>query len=191
MILRKPSALVAALVLAVLPHSASAITYADWVASYGLSGADALETADPDNDSIPNLMEYALDGFSPTASDISANAANYTKFGFVSRTSDALNSYSAWQAAKPTTGTVHAALRFKHRADVTGIRYLVSIGHGSSSLFQWYNGRCAVYDQALSGGYWQAVCKIPATRLTRFFMRLSIITDASVTAPLAGLNAAP
>ncbi len=189
--LRNPSALVAALVLAILPHSACAITYADWIASYSLSGANALETADPDADGLPNLIEYALAGYNPTVSDISANTANYTQMGFCSRVGNNLNSYGAWQATKPSTGTVHAALRFKPRADATGIRYLVGIGHGGSGLFQWYSGRNAVYDQTLTGGYWQAVCKIPATRLTRIFMKLSVITDASVSAPLAGLNAAP
>lgn len=188
---RFPSALVAALVLAILPHSACAITYADWIASYSLSGADALETADPDNDGLPNLIEYALAGFNPTSNDVSANAANYTQIGFCSRVGNNLNSYGPWQATKPSTGTVHAALRFKPRADATGIRYLVGIGHDKSGLYMWYSGRSAVYDQALTGGYWQAVCMMPATRLTRIFMKLSIITDASVSNPLAGLNAAP
>ena len=66
---RHPFRLCAALVLATLAPSAWAITYADWVASYGLTGDNAAATADPDNDGVPNLMEYGLAGRSPNAYD--------------------------------------------------------------------------------------------------------------------------
>lgn len=36
--------------------------YDSWATSKGLTGADALNTADPDNDGMVNLMEYFLDG---------------------------------------------------------------------------------------------------------------------------------
>lgn len=41
-----------------------------WAAGYGLSGSDALYTADPENDGIQNLHEYALGGL-PTISSSS------------------------------------------------------------------------------------------------------------------------
>ena len=44
--------------------------YAMWVAGYGLTGSDALETADPEPDGFNNYMEYALEG-NPTLSDAS------------------------------------------------------------------------------------------------------------------------
>ena len=37
-------------------------TYNTWLINYTLSGADALETADPDGDGYNNFMEYALGG---------------------------------------------------------------------------------------------------------------------------------
>ncbi len=41
--------------------------YDSWALSYGLTGADALPSADPDNDGIKNLLEYVLSG-NPTVS---------------------------------------------------------------------------------------------------------------------------
>lgn len=38
------------------------VWYADWAAQYGLSGTNALYTADPDGDGIPNLLEHSADG---------------------------------------------------------------------------------------------------------------------------------
>jgi hypothetical protein len=64
-------------------------TYANWIASYGYSGASGSATADPDGDGIPNLLEYAI-GTNP-GSSASANhpsvsidsnfvSLTYTKF---------------------------------------------------------------------------------------------------------------
>ncbi len=41
--------------------------YDSWTSSFGLTGADALPGADPDNDGIKNLLEYVLGG-NPTVS---------------------------------------------------------------------------------------------------------------------------
>lgn len=48
-------------------------TYASWAASYSLTGADALPTADPDGDGLTNLLEYAF-GSNPKAADVTAGA---------------------------------------------------------------------------------------------------------------------
>lgn len=45
---------------------APAQPYLVWAAAKGLTGGDALNSADPDNDGMVNLMEYFLDG-TPTA----------------------------------------------------------------------------------------------------------------------------
>jgi hypothetical protein len=53
------------------PGSAAAApepTFEDWVASFDLIEEEMLPDADPDNDGIPNLLEYAL-GTSPTDTD--------------------------------------------------------------------------------------------------------------------------
>jgi hypothetical protein len=38
---------------------AGPLTFAEWIASYGVGGADALTTADPDADGLANILEYA------------------------------------------------------------------------------------------------------------------------------------
>ncbi|MBN8460725.1 MAG: hypothetical protein J0M04_23080 [Verrucomicrobia bacterium] len=49
--------------------AAGAISYATWAASEGLSGADADATADPENDGLQNLVEYAMASCDPYAAD--------------------------------------------------------------------------------------------------------------------------
>ncbi len=43
-----------------------AVTFSNWAASYGLTGANAALTADPNRNGLSNLLEYAL-GLDPTA----------------------------------------------------------------------------------------------------------------------------
>ncbi|WP_035614599.1 Ig-like domain-containing protein [Haloferula sp. BvORR071] len=43
-----------------LRASTPGITYGEWALAEGLSGANALATADPDGDKIPNVLEYAF-----------------------------------------------------------------------------------------------------------------------------------
>jgi autotransporter-associated beta strand protein len=58
---------------------APAQPYLAWSAAKGLTGNDALKTADPDNDGMVNLLEYFLDGTptsftaAPTASTVGSN----------------------------------------------------------------------------------------------------------------------
>lgn len=48
------------LALALVPGRA--LTYAEWIGTYGLSPEDAAPLADPDSDGMVNLMEFALAG---------------------------------------------------------------------------------------------------------------------------------
>jgi autotransporter-associated beta strand protein len=45
------------------------ITFEDWIAGFGLTGADALGTADPDKDGIANAVEMVLGGNPATGMD--------------------------------------------------------------------------------------------------------------------------
>ncbi len=47
-------------------YQAGPVTFSDWVSRYNLSGANASMTADPNNNGLSNLLEYAL-GLDPTA----------------------------------------------------------------------------------------------------------------------------
>jgi hypothetical protein len=61
-------------------HCVQAETFAEFMTRYSLTGSDALTTADPDGDRIPNLMEYALDGMDPTALDAGSASMPYLAF---------------------------------------------------------------------------------------------------------------
>jgi autotransporter-associated beta strand protein len=66
-------------------------TYELWVASHHLSGSDALTTADPDQDGIPNLIEHVIGGnpeqvadtaLLPTAVPVHVDGTDYLKFTY-------------------------------------------------------------------------------------------------------------
>jgi hypothetical protein len=184
---RNPSALVAALVLAILPQSLHAITYADWIASYSLTGSDALETADPDNDGILNLIEYALDTGSPIIGD-SGNGA-IPVLGIATRTGDLLGQWdfsTARRAVAPGT-VIHYALQWRPRSGVEGVRYIPELCRELAAPQFWFSGRSAILNQSLSGGVIQSTCIMQGQGFGRVFMRLKIVQDATVSDPLAAL----
>jgi autotransporter-associated beta strand protein len=57
-------------VTGLISFSGSSSPFETWVSGYGLSGASALATADPDSDSLTNLQEFVLGG-NPTVSSSS------------------------------------------------------------------------------------------------------------------------
>jgi hypothetical protein len=184
--LRNPSALVAALVLAILPHSACAITYADWIASYGLSGASALETADPDSDGIVNLMEYALDTGSPIVSS-SGNGA-LPILGFANRTGDLLGQwgFSSNHRTVPA-GVFHYAIQWRPRPGAEGVRYLPELCRELAAPQFWFSGRSAILNQSLPGNIIQSTCLMQSQGFNRAFMRLRITQDATAGNGLQGV----
>lgn len=74
----------------------SAAPFDSWCTGYGLSGADAASTADPDGDGFVNLAEYALGGNPtnptgggwPTVSTTNTNGTNWLRFAYRARTND-------------------------------------------------------------------------------------------------------
>jgi len=67
--------------------------FAEWAGSYGLSGADADENADPDNDGASNLSEYGLGGDPTNPGDIGtkplySQGATEMQYIYVARTDD-------------------------------------------------------------------------------------------------------
>ena len=128
-----------------LTPSARAITYATWIASYGLTGGDALATADPDQDGMPNLMEYALDGKNPTVSDPTVGTPS---FAWGTRTLNDLPSVNpaaiTWSTASIGTGKYHVGLRYRPRAGTEGILYLVEYSDPINGLYRWFSGRSII-----------------------------------------------
>ena len=61
-------------VTGLISFSGSSSPFETWVSGYGLSGASALATADPDSDSLTNLQEFVLGG-NPTVSSSAVSPA--------------------------------------------------------------------------------------------------------------------
>jgi hypothetical protein len=182
---RNTSALLAALVLAILPHSACAITYADWIASYGLSGSSALETADPDLDGIVNLMEYALDTGSPIVGS-SGNGA-LPKYGFALRTGDLLGEWHYTTVAPAANTVYHMAIQWRPRPGAEGVRYTPELCRELAAPQFWFSGRSAIFNQSLPGNIIQSTVLMQSQGFKRSFMRLRITQDATAGNGLQGV----
>jgi hypothetical protein len=166
--------------------SAQAETFSTWIASYSLTGAAAAFDADPDNDGLPNGIEYALDALDPTAP--SMGAASLPVLAFVRRTGSSIGDWEWAGAAPPTNGlngVYHTAITFRPRPGVEGIRYVPQVSD-MSSLTRWFAGRSAVRSEMLAGGTVMSVALHQGQRHQRFFMRLKVIQDSNVGDSLSG-----
>lgn len=175
------------LLLLGLVQPAGAVTYEDWIASYGLSGADAAVTADPDHDGVPNLMEYALSGMGPNVHD--EMSASLPRMAFVRRTGVEIGDWEfASFTVPPTNGTGgvwHVALQFAPRPGVEGIRYVPQISD-DSTLRRWFDGRSAIRSESYPGLILSVGLR-QGQRHKRGFMRLQVVQDATVGDALMGL----
>jgi hypothetical protein len=122
-------------------------TYAEWIASHGLTGDAAAHTADPDGDGLPNLMEYALDGCNPTLAD----NTNRTAFVFGRRALAELPientaSIQVVAAGAPGETAFHVGLRYRPRPGVVGIRYYVELSEQTQGLLRWFRGRNTILE---------------------------------------------
>lgn len=171
-----------------LASQANAITYSAWIANYGLSGANALPTADPDHDGLPNLMEYALDGLSPIVNTPSTHPS-VPVIGFVRRTGAKLGNWEWAGPSIPTNGVNgiwHVGIRFIARPDVEGIRYIPQISDGKLKL--WFDGRSAFTISLFPGNVVQAVADTKGNRYTRAFCRLCVKQDSRVGNAFGGVT---
>lgn len=171
------------LLLLAVSVSAKAVTYETWIATYGLSGANALETADPDKDDKINLIEYALDGMNPTT----AQGAVNTIWGFAPANSD--GSFGVAEAVKPegSPRAWHHALIYKLRAGIEGLSVFPQISHdcpasnsgGDMRYWLGEGGRddALVMVYTRPDGQLQAMSRARGHLQKRAFMRLNILRD--------------
>jgi hypothetical protein len=176
-----PLLLLAALALTI--PSARAITFADWIASYGLTGPSAEATADPDADGLPNLLEYALAGLVPNVANNSATSASLPVYGFARRTGDALGAWEWVEANQRGTGLGgiwHAGIRYIPRPGIVGIRFKTEI---TTDINGWFSGRSATMQEVIGGTTIQSITlRTGNTERNRWFARLRVTVDAGTAA---------
>jgi hypothetical protein len=170
--------------------SAQAVTFESWIATYGLTGASALETADPDNDGKSNLMEYCLDGLNPTTRQGAVN----TTFGFAPANSD--GTFGTAEQSRPNGAprAWHHALVYRLRAGIEDVSVYPQISHecpatqSGGDLRYWLGdgGRddamLMVYTRP--DGALQAMSRTRGHLQSRAFMRLNIVRDGGLRMPV-------
>lgn len=172
------------LVLAALP--AQAISYATWVASYSLTGSDALETADPDHDGMSNLMEYVLaDGVPNVVGPMSIKPV----FGFCMPLAD--GSFSLPSLTKPDGSPLgyHNCLTYKLRDGIEDVTVTPQFSqpcpasNADGSLVRWLDGQSMVRIIESTDDKLQAVSLFRADQVERGFMRLKITKGTGFVPP--------
>jgi len=144
-------------------------TYAEWVASYGLSGDAAGMTADPDGDGMPNLMEYAFDGLSPVASNTSPTVI-YVQYQLADNSWTALG---GGQGAPPVGAKCYTVIRFKKRTAAVMLSY---VPQASRDLNIWAWGSSAIEEWTDELGYTYARATGSADVERKAFMRVKVRT---------------
>lgn len=168
-----------------LQVSATAESFASWVASYSLTGGDAAEAADPDNDRLPNLMEYALHGGVPNV------PGPFTIQPTIGWSIATATGYSLPFTGVPTGAPIgtHLALSYKLRSGIEDVSAAAEISmpcpasNVDGSLFRWVGGQSIISVRSGLDGYTVAVCRLRADQLPRGFMRLAVTRGAGLTLP--------
>lgn len=166
---------------------ADTITFEDFVASHGLTGADADHLADPDKDGLVNLMEYAFDGFDPSKSDRSAKMIP----GWVERDGDERLQYGPFVSGQPPKdGHYYFAISWIPRPNTTGIRFEPEMsfstgraapGEKASGLRRWASGRGNVANRLEADGSITSIYQGRANIRDRSFWRIRVIVDPTAT----------
>jgi len=157
--------------VATLPRC-RAESYAEWIASFGLSGDAAAMTADPDGDGRPNLMEYALADLSPVVPNPSQTEI-FLQYLLPDNTWSALGDGRVNGGAPPAGAKLYTVLRYKRRAAAQGLRY---VPQSSSDLNIWAWGASAIEEWTDEQGYIYARATFSGDVFRKHFMRLKVST---------------
>ena len=147
---------------------ARALTYAEWIAGYpSLTGNATLPNADPDGDTIPNLLEFALAGGDPTVITMGILPTAWLQ----GRNADGSYNAPYQVGGAPVGETAHMLLRYIPRPDVTGIRYVPQPNNYDIGSWGWGDSAVEVFTD---GGYTWARTISDYKLKNRSFMRLRI-----------------
>lgn len=166
------------LLLMMLWLPAQAVTLDAWIASYGLTGGNAADDADPDKDGMPNIIEYALHGGVP---NVAGPWDILPVFGWSMMLADGTFSESQTAAINGAPIGVHMALKYKLRSGIEGVKVepLLSIpcpaSNVNQSLFHYFGGQSMTRVMTASSSYTQAVCLMRSDLLSMGFMKLEIV----------------
>lgn len=125
--------------------TAQAVTYDEWIATFPSITNPAPE-ADPDQDGMANLTEFALADCDPTAPDIASKLPELvfgTRDQGTALPIDDLTVIEYFGQDVPKTGYYYAGLRYKPRANTEGITWLPQYSWWTANLGAWLDGRAA------------------------------------------------
>lgn len=172
-----------AMLLVALP--ARALTFAEWIASHGLTGGNAALTADPDHDRMDNLTEYVLAGGDP---DTAGPWNIMPVFGWSVRMPD--GGFGNQSLVPPNGAPIgsHVCLTYTLRTGIEDVAVEPQASmpcpasNNDGSLFRWVGGQSVIRVMTKGSGL-QAVCLLRSDLMPRAFMKLSITHGAGLQLP--------
>ena len=132
-----------------LAMAARGETFAAWAAGYGLTGTNAAPLADPDQDGLPNLVEYAFAGFDPSTPDgrpTTQFVAGTRATNTVTPDKDISVIVLTPDLKPPTDGSAfYLGLRYTPRTNAEGILYQPQYSPQGANIMMWLDGRSAFF----------------------------------------------
>jgi hypothetical protein len=160
--------------LVIFTSPAIAEPFSVWIASKGLTGADALPGADPDLDGHVNFLEYCLADLDPTVPD-PGNHPSLPQIGWLARRGNDVGNWEWVAQIDRSTGLFgvwHVGMRYKLRPGAQDARILPQLSD-RDTLRLWFDGSSAWQVESLPGNTIQAGCLARGNIVSRAFIRLT------------------
>lgn len=165
---------------------AHALTYEAWIASHGLTGSSAAETADPDADSIPNVMEFVLDNGDPLNA---GPLSSLPIFGYSVALPEDMFGESVLKAPTAAPLGYHACLTYQLRAGIENVTVFAEVSSAcpatgtDGSLTRWLSGQSLFKVIDRDDGRLQSICRFRAGIFPKQYLRLRAYAGAGLSLP--------